>query len=323
MASFNTIIGDDINTAIDLLHANEVVAIPTETVYGLAGNALNTQAVVKIFEAKNRPHFNPLIVHTAWVEQISNYALLDEISYKLATKFMPGPFTLLLSKKNIIPNLVTAGSNKVAVRIPNHKVALALLRQIKFPLAAPSANAFGYVSPVTAQHVLQGLGGKIPYILNGGKCSVGLESTIVEVDNGNVLLHRAGGLAIEEIESVAGKKIMVAQPHEKPVTAGQLKSHYATVTPLLQGNIDELMQQHFHKKIAIISFATTYKIVAPQQQFILSPIEDIAEAAQNLFEVMRQVDAMGFDIILAEKFPNKGLGIAINDRLYRAQVTQK
>ena len=320
---FTTQIGTDIDKAIALLNANEVVAIPTETVYGLAGNALSNEAVIKIFEAKNRPFFNPLILHLADVEQIEQYAFMDEISLQLAKHFMPGPFTLLLNKKDIVSDLVTAGSAKVAIRIPNHLLTHQLLSQLNFPLAAPSANPFGYVSPVSAIHVQQGLQGIINYILDGGNCKVGLESTIVEVENGEVILHRAGGLAIEEIENVIGKKTIASSSHSKPQTSGQLKSHYATTTDLLQGNIEELIQHYQGKKMAILSFQKQYIEIELQHQFILSPNENLNEAAQNLFATMRKLDAMNYDIILAEVFPQKGLGIAINDRLKRAQVTEK
>ncbi len=320
---YNTEIGIDIDKAVALLNANEVVAIPTETVYGLAGNALKNEAVIKIFEAKKRPFFNPLILHLASVELIEKFAWVDEISLLLAQHFMPGPFTLLLNKKDIVPDLVTAGSAKVAIRIPNHSLTNQLLTQLKFPLAAPSANPFGYVSPVSAKHVQQGLQGKIPYILDGGNCNIGLESTIVEVENDNVILHRAGGLAIEEIEAIISKKIIVATHHSKPQTSGQLKSHYATTTDLLQGNVDELIKKHQGKNIAILSFKKQYDNVETQNQFILSPSENLNEAAQNLFATMRKLDEINYDIILAEVFPNKGLGLAINDRLQRAQASAK
>ena len=318
-----TEIGTNIEKAIHFLNANELVAIPTETVYGLAANALNTSAVAKIFEAKNRPFFNPLILHLASIEQIKNYAFVDEISLQLAQHFMPGPFTLLLNKKNNVPDLVTAGSPKVAIRIPNHTLTNQLLQQLNFPLAAPSANPFGYVSPVTAAHVLQGLQGKIPYILDGGNCAIGLESTIVEVDNENIILHRTGGLAIEEIENVCNKKVILPQHQTTPQTSGQLKSHYATATPLLQGNVEELIHQFANKKVAIISFNKKYFGIDEQHQFILSKGGDLNEAAQHLFTTMRELDAMNYDIIVAEIFPNEGLGVAINDRLKRAQVTEK
>jgi L-threonylcarbamoyladenylate synthase len=236
---------------------------------------------------------------------------------------MPGPFTLLLRKKDIVPDLVTAGSNKVAIRIPNHPLTHQLLSQLNYPLAAPSANPFGYVSPVSATHVLQGLQGKIPYILDGGHCTVGVESTIVAVENGAVILHRAGGLAIEDIEQVIEKKLVIAAQQSKPQTSGQLKSHYATTTDLLQGNIEELITLNQGKKIAILSFQKEYKNIDKQHQFILSPNGNLNEAAQNLFGTMRELDTMNYDIILAEVFPTKGLGLAINDRLKRAQVTEK
>lgn len=319
----NTQIGTDIDKAIKILTANELVAIPTETVYGLAANALNTGAVAKIFEAKNRPFFNPLIIHLNSINKINDYAFLDELSLKLATHFMPGAFTLLLNKKNNIPDIVTAGSPKVAVRIPNHTITNQLLSQLNFPLAAPSANVFGYVSPVAANHVLQGLQGKIQYILDGGSCSVGLESTIVEVENNDIILHRVGGVSIEAIEAVAGKKMMASKNTNTPQTAGQLKSHYATSTPLLQGNVEELISQFANKKVAIISFQKTYFTIDTKHQYILSKNGNLVEAAQNLFTTMRNVDEMNYDIIIAEIFPANGLGVAINDRLQRAQITEK
>ncbi|MCX6209404.1 MAG: L-threonylcarbamoyladenylate synthase [Bacteroidetes bacterium] len=323
---FTTEIGTNIEKASNLLQEGNVVAVPTETVYGLAANALNPAAVAKIFEAKNRPYFNPLIIHLASVNEIEKYAYIDEISMQLANEFMPGPLTLLLNKKNIVPDMVTAGSNKVAIRIPDHPLLIELLHKVNFPLAAPSANAFGYVSPVTSQHVLQGLQGKIPYILDGGKCNVGLESTIVEVnENGETILHRTGGLAIETIEIFLGKPLIrpLQQHNLSPQTSGQLKSHYATTTPLIQGNVTELIQQNSDKKVGIISFKNQYQQVAKQHQFVLSKNGSLTEAAQNLFDVMRHLDTLDYDIILAENFPDEGLGKAINDRLKRAQYTQK
>ncbi|MBS4042469.1 MAG: threonylcarbamoyl-AMP synthase [Chitinophagaceae bacterium] len=318
-----TIIDTDIRKAIDLLNANEVVAIPTETVYGLAANALSEEAVVKIFEAKQRPFFNPLIVHVSSIDEIDLYAEMDEISRKLASCFMPGPLTLLLPKKELVPGIVTAGSTKVAIRVPQHHIAKSLLQQLDFPIAAPSANPFGYVSPVTAKHVYDGLNGKIHYILDGGNSNVGVESTIIEVENEQVILHRVGGLAIEEIENVIGIKLIRKKTEKNPTTSGQLKSHYATTTDLIQGNIQELLQQHSSKKIAIISFKKQYPNIADQDQYILSKEGSLQIAAQNLFHVMRILDEKDYNLILTEIFPNEGLGVAINDRLYRAQSSQK
>lgn len=320
---FTTLIGTDLQKAIALLNANEVVAIPTETVYGLAANALSDEAVVKIFEAKQRPFFNPLIIHVGSINEINLYAEIDDLSLQLAKQFMPGPLTLLLQKKEIVPDLVTAGSTKVAIRVPKHELTLNLLQQLNFPIAAPSANPFGYVSPVTAQHVYDGLHSKIPYILDGGNCNVGLESTIVEVDNGKIILHRVGGLSIEEIESFTEKKLIINKKQNQPQTSGQLASHYATSIDLIQGNIDELLQNHQHKKVAIISFKKTYVQFKESDQYILSKEGDLNKAAQQLFKVMRKLDDEKYDLILAEIFPNEGLGFAINDRLHRAQVSQK
>lgn len=321
---FNTQIGTDVDFAAQLLESGDVVAVPTETVYGLAANALNADAVTKIFEAKNRPFFNPLIIHLHSITQIEEYAVIDKLSLSIAQQFMPGPITLLLRKKEIVPDIVTAGSNKVAVRIPNHSTLFLLLQKLNFPLAAPSANAFGYVSPVTAAHVLQGLNNKIPYILDGGSSQVGLESTIIEVEDDMIVLHRAGGLAIEKIEAFTGKKLIPVTHQKKPQTSGQLKSHYATSTPLIQGNVNDLLNDFRTKKVAIISFKNFYKNIAEENQFILSTKGDLNEAAKNLFSTMRKLDEQNkYDIIIAEIFPNQGLGTAINDRLQRAQFTHK
>lgn len=317
-----TQITTNISEAIALLNQNEVVALPTETVYGLAGNALNTAAVAKIFEAKQRPHFNPLIVHVASINQIENYAYVDELSWQLANTFMPGPLTLLLPKKSNIPSLVTAGSSKVAIRIPAHKVMQQVLQQLCFPLAAPSANTFKYVSPVTAQHVYKTLQGKIPLIVDGGISKVGLESTIVEVQNNEVLLHRVGGLPIETIEKFIGQKVIKPE-NQKIETAGQLKSHYATHTPLYVGKIEERIAEFAPKKIAIISLDEYFTGVEKKHHFLLSQDGSLTQAAQNLFNTLQLIDEKGYDVILATEFANQGLGIAINDRLSRAQVINK
>jgi L-threonylcarbamoyladenylate synthase len=319
-----TTIGTDINRAIALLRSGEVVAIPTETVYGLAANGLNENSVLRIFEIKNRPRFNPLILHVSSLKQLKKYVTaVPTAAIELADKFSPGPITFLLDKQEIVPDLVTAGSSKVAIRIPSHPLALDILSRIDFPLAAPSANLFGYVSPVTAAHVLQGLQGLIPYILDGGECSVGLESTICGFEEDAVIIHRLGGISPEDIASVTGKPVRFQLAHQKPDTPGQLKSHYAPHKPLWVGDVDSLMQVHKGKKIAVISFSKKYVYPEPAVQFNLSPDGDLHEAARNLFKVLRQLDELEIDIILAERFPESGLGRAINDRLQRAQVVNK
>jgi L-threonylcarbamoyladenylate synthase len=319
-----TIIGTDVQAAASILQQGQLVAIPTETVYGLAANALDEKAVVQIFEAKNRPRFNPLIIHVGSIAAIAQYAIMSDLALTFANAFMPGAFTLLLPKLPIVPDLVTAGSPKVAVRIPDHTLTLQLLQQLPFPLAAPSANVFGYVSPTTAQHVYDGLSGRIPYILDGGACTVGVESTIVEVVENAVLVHRIGGVSIEAIEAVIGKKVqLLATTTNQPVTSGQLKSHYATTTPLIRGDVNALLAEFTDKKVAIIGLKTYYEGLPKAQQYLLSVNGNLAEAAQHLFNVMRQLDGKGYDVIIAEIFPDEGLGKAINDRLERAQVLHK
>lgn len=323
-----TIIGTHIEAAAKLLQQGALVAIPTETVYGLAANALDTDAVLKIFEAKNRPQFNPLIVHIKHWNEAKVYAQnIPEEATRLAAHFCPGPLTFLLPKKNIIPDLVTAGSPLVALRVPNHPTALALLGALEFPLAAPSANEFGYISPTTAQHVYDSLAGKINYILDGGTTEVGVESTIIGFSPaGTVIIHRVGGIAIEEIEAVLGKPCIQALSNNaaQPQTSGQLKSHYAPHTELYIGTVPELAAQFEGKKIVSINFCQSYPAYADKvQQFVLSTSGDLKEAARQLFSTMRLIDQLGADIIIAERFPDEGLGKAINDRLQRAQASNK
>ncbi|HET6243376.1 MAG: threonylcarbamoyl-AMP synthase [Bacteroidetes bacterium] len=313
-------ISTDIKLAAEYLKKGEVIAIPSETVYGLAGNAFDPTAVSKIFEVKKRPFFNPLIVHTNSIDKIFEFADLAGPALKLAEKFWPGPLTLLLPKKDNVPDLVTAGSPVIAVRIPGHPLTLQLLEIIDFPLAAPSANPFGYVSPTTAEHVVSQLGEAIPFVLDGGPCSVGIESTIVGFDfSEDLLIYRVGGLSIEDIETETGKKAILLNELEKlPTTPGRLKSHYATSTAMLTGKINEMISNYDPKKTGIISFKTTYPGVPISQQMILSPEGNLQEAAQKLFSAMRMLDKLNLDIILAEEFPEIGLGRAINDRLKKA-----
>jgi L-threonylcarbamoyladenylate synthase len=321
-----TDIGTDINKAAQLLTDGNVISIPTETVYGAAANALNEDAVLKIYEIKQRPQFNPLIVHVASMEQAEQY--IAHIPFKaslLANAFWPGPLTLLFAKKEVIPDLVTAGSKKVAIRIPNHPLTLELLNKINFPVAAPSANPSGYVSPTSAEHVYEHLHGKIPYILDGGHCTVGVESTILgwnEDDEPEV--YRPGGISVEAIEEVLKQKIRIKKHiSENPNSPGQLKSHYATHTPLHMGHTTELLRRFEDDKIVLINFTELNPDLDKEYQFILSPSGSLEEAAKNLFRILRQADALQADVILAEPLPNNGLGIAINDRLERAQFIMK
>lgn len=306
------------------LEKGEVIGIPTETVYGLAGNALNDEAVVKIFSVKDRPHFNPLIVHIASFDQISQYVEeIPVLAYRLAEKFWPGPLTMLLAKSDSISDLVTAGSAKVAIRVPGHPLTLELLQNLNYPLAAPSANPFGYISPTSAEHVMNQLGDKIPYILDGGPSTVGLESTIISFEEDKVIIHRLGGLGIEAIEETAAKVELRNRSNLNPESSGKLKSHYAPATALVQDPPEVLLKKHPPEKIGVIAFTDSYPSIPQNNQQILSQKGDINEAAKNLFAALRYLDQQTLDIIYAEQFPNEGLGRAINDRLERGLARNK
>ncbi|TLV02647.1 L-threonylcarbamoyladenylate synthase [Dyadobacter luticola] len=313
-------IGSDISIAKEFLIKGELVGIPTETVYGLAGNALNEKSVLSIFETKNRPAFDPLIIHTDSVEKIGLY--VSEFSEKaraLATNFWPGPLTLLLPKKQIIPDLVTSGLDTVAVRVPNHPILSELLRQLDFPLAAPSANPFGYISPTNASHVQAQLGEKILYILDGGECEVGLESTIVGFEDEKVIVYRLGGLEISEIERVVGEVEVMPNSSSNPKAPGMLKSHYAPRKPLFLEK-RETIETRQNQTSGYLLFDQYINNVDRENQRVLSPSGDLREAAHHLFAYLRELDSLPIDNIYAEFAPATGLGLAINDRLQRASV---
>ncbi|EPR67421.1 L-threonylcarbamoyladenylate synthase [Cyclobacterium qasimii] len=314
-------IGKDIIKSAALLTSGELVAIPTETVYGLAGNALDEKAVLQIFKSKNRPSFDPLIVHLAGIDQVYDYVefIPDELK-ALADAFWPGALTLLLPKKDIIPDLVTSGLGRVGVRVPNHPLTRSLLELLDFPLAAPSANPFGYISPTSASHVQHHLGKELAYILDGGLCEVGLESTIVGMEQGQVIIYRLGGVSVGAIEEVVGKVLILPQSSSNPQSPGMLKSHYAPRKPMVLGDLDELMQQYQHEKegVAILSFRRSFPDIPASNQVALSSSGDYDEAARNLFSAMRELDETNATLILAEELPEIHLGKAINDRLRRA-----
>ncbi len=314
-------IGTDITYAFELLNREELVAIPTETVYGLAGNAFNALSVAKIFKVKERPSFDPLIVHTSDLERIHEFVVdIPEKAYDLATAFWPGPLTMVFKKKAIIPDLVTSGLDTVAVRIPKHALTLELLKSIDFPLAAPSANPFGYVSPTQATHVNEQLGAKIPYILDGGPCQVGVESTIVGFHGDEATVLRLGGCKVEDIERIVGKINIRLHASSNPVAPGMLDSHYAPLTPVRIGNIEELIAQYQGKRIGVLSFDRYYDGIDPINQFVLSKKGDLDEAATCLFTGLRQLDMLNLQLIISEYVQDIGLGRAINDRLRRAEA---
>jgi Sua5/YciO/YrdC/YwlC family protein len=288
--------------AEEILKGN-VVAIPTETVYGLGANALNSEAVLKIYEIKKRPFFNPLILHIENIEKIKNYARnISKDLLKLAEKFSPGPITFVVSKKSIIPDIVTGGLSTVAIRIPSHKMMQKVLELTGVPIAAPSANIFGRTSPTTAKEVLEELKGKISYVLDGGKCSVGIESTIVGFFNNKVKILRPGYITRKQIENVLKKNVELVSIHQdKILSPGQLKSHYAPNTKLYLCEDINLFRNK--KDIGILDF---------------SKFDSLKQIALNLFSAIRKLDKKGYKFIVAELVQNRGLGEAINDRLLRA-----
>lgn len=314
-------IGTDLQLAKAELEAGRLVAIPTETVYGLAANALNEQAVLEIFKAKNRPTFDPLILHAGSLEQVRSLLLeVPPLAEQLFETFSPGPLTILLPRTPQIPDLVTAGLPTVAVRIPRHPLTLELLQSLDFPLAAPSANPFGYVSPTRPEHVAAQLEDQVAYILDGGRSEVGLESTIVQIsEEGTLEVLRKGGLPIEELENYGPVEVF-EHSTSNPRAPGMLKSHYSPKTPLQLGYLDDLIAEYPQKRLGILAFKRTISGVPVDRQCVLSESGDLAEAARNLFASIRSLDALDVDIILAEWVPEKGLGRAINDRLRRASV---
>ncbi|MEM9324649.1 MAG: L-threonylcarbamoyladenylate synthase [Bacteroidota bacterium] len=309
-------IGKNIHHAVQVLSEGQVIGMPTETVYGLAGNALNEEAIVRIFEVKNRPRFDPLIAHIGHRDQLTDLAKdIPSQAVQLIDAFWPGPLTLLLEKTTVVPHLLTSGSSRVAIRLPAHEVARALLSKVHFPLAAPSANPFGYVSPTTARHVHDQLGDRIPYILDGGPSAIGLESTIVGFEMGRPVVYRLGGLTLEAIEDVIGEVTLQRNKSSNPAAPGMLKSHYSPGKPVIIGDVPELLEQYDAQKTGVISLSEQYDVLEMQA---LSPSGSVTEAAQHLFRVLRLLDDSDVEVILAERFPDEGLGRAINDRLERA-----
>ncbi len=316
-----TIIGKSLIQAAQFLNNNQLVAIPTETVYGLAGNAFSSIAVQQIYAVKKRPSYNPLIVHIPNIQYLNTIAKnIPNNAYKLFEAFSPGPLTLLLSKKNIVPNIVTANLPYGAVRIPNHKLTLQLLNNLSFPLAAPSANLFGYISPTKPEHVFKQLHNQIPYILNGGACKSGIESTVVGFEKGIPVIYRLGAISKTQIETITGKCLLKNEVNNNaPVSPGMIKYHYSPNTPLLLTNtVDATIQQLKKKKIGLISFNKSYETVKVKHKIVLSKKSSLAEAAKNIYAALHSMDELNVDMIVAELLPNKGIGIAVNEKLQKA-----
>ena len=296
-----------IETAANTLRDGNLVAFPTETVYGLGADARNGEAVAQIFEAKGRPAFNPLIIHVATLEMATEIAVFDAAAMRLAAAFWPGPMTLVLPLRADagLSSLVTAGLSSVGIRLPAHPAAQQLLAVFGGPVAAPSANRSGKISPTTAAHVANGLSGRIAAILDAGPCDVGLESTIIGFDPTPTLL-RAGGLPTEAIEACLGTALANHIPSETPNAPGQLSSHYA---PTARVRLNATNKTAGELKLG---FGPD-----PDADLNLSPSGDLIEAAANLFQHLHELDAKNAPIAVAP-IPNTGLGIAINDRLTRA-----
>ncbi|BFG71018.1 L-threonylcarbamoyladenylate synthase [Sediminibacterium sp. KACHI17] len=314
------IITNDINLVADSLMQHDVAAIPTETVYGLAGNIFSEKAIRRIYEVKQRPLFNPLIVHIHDVSEMEKVAsAIPPLAQALAEKFWPGPLTLLLPKKDSVPDLITAGKDTVAVRVPNHPVTLSLLQQLPFPLAAPSANPFGSISPTTAEHVASYFKDEFPYILDGGACKKGIESTIIGFNEDGAIIYRYGSLAIEEIENITGPLQEYIRNEENPDAPGMLLRHYApATTTILSSDIKKSIAENTGRKIGLMLFRDTYTNGQVTVVETLSASGSMEEAASNLYAAMHRLDHHQLDIIIAERFPDKGLGRSINDRLQRA-----
>jgi len=311
----------DINLAIMALQNDDIIGLPTETVYGLAGNIYSEKAIKKIFETKKRPFFNPLIVH------IKNIDYLDVVAQNIPAKalllaqhFWPGPLTLLLDKRADVPNIVTADKPTVAVRIPSHPMALALLQQLNFPLAAPSANPFTSISSTTAQHVKEYFDKELDIILDGGECKKGIESTIVGFTGDDVIIYRLGTITETDLEKIVGEVSIYIGQDDKPIAPGMLLKHYSpkTKTVLLENDVNLQLNNLAIKKIGALVFNKKIDDERIVEQEILSKASNLEEAAKNLYASLHRLDKSDLAIILIELLPNEGIGKSINDRLRKA-----
>ncbi|WP_339833781.1 L-threonylcarbamoyladenylate synthase [uncultured Flavobacterium sp.] len=313
-------ISNDINEAAFWLSQNKVVAIPTETVYGLAANIYNEEAVNSIYKIKNRPSNNPLIVHIKSTRELYKY--VENIPVKaslLAKYFWPGPLTLVLKKAAHIPDYITSNKDTVAIRVPAHPAALKLLESLLFPLAAPSANPSNSVSSTTAQHVLDYFGDKLPFILDGGLCAKGLESTIVGFEKGEPIIYRLGALSIEHIERVIGKVEIRNNATQSPNAPGMFSKHYAPKTPLfITKDLEAFLTENTTNNIAFLGFDKSLSHSKITQNYLLSVEGNYDEAAANLYKTLIEMDSKNFDLIVTQYLPEIDLGKSINDRLSRA-----
>ena len=314
-----SIISKDIQKAVQLLTEDHLVAIPTETVYGLAGNIFSEKAIKSIFSTKQRPFFNPLIVHIPSVKSLNDLVThVPEKAKLLAAAFWPGSMTLVLKKSKTIPDIITAGKDTVAVRVPNHPITLELLKKLPFPLAAPSANPFGSISPTKPAHVENYFRNSIKMVLDGGSCANGIESTIIGFENEEPVIYRLGALALEEIEAVVGKISIKNKKEEKPDAPGMLARHYAPKTStFLVDDVAAEVKKNTGKKMGVLVFKSSLNN-ENITEIILSKKGSLQEAASKLYSAMHDLDSKNLDLIIAERFSEFGLGKSINDRLQRA-----
>ena len=300
---------EELIKAVEILQKGGLVAFPTETVYGLGAISTNDKAVASIYELKGRPSFNPLIAHVDGIEMAERYVEITPIAKQLMNAFWPGPLTLVLKRKKncSVSYLASAGLDTLAVRMPNNPIALELIKKTGIPIVAPSANPSGRISPTTAEHVATSFGNRAPMILDGGPCSVGVESTVLLVTDKKPVMLRYGGLSVDDIEALVGPIIRPEKDPDAPQSPGQMKSHYAPSIPLRMNAIEA------EEGEALLGFGKTSNAVLN-----LSEKEDLKEAAANLFSMMRQLDNGKYKGIAVMPVPMKGLGLAINDRLKRA-----
>lgn len=310
---------DILRKAVDELNQGKPIAIPTETVYGLAANGIDPIAVKRIFELKNRPLSNPLILHTHDIIEIQKYtSSIPDIAHKLAERFWPGPLTMIFEKKENVPELVTAGGSTVAFRIPDHNIALELLQRVEFPLAAPSANPFTRISPTHAHQVKEYFGEEL-LVVDGGPCTRGLESTIIGFEGEEIIIYRLGSVTESDLKPFASE-IRIQSKKSKVRTPGMHAKHYSPLTTTI---LTEDPQKEINKYkgaiIGVISFEDTSLLSNNQLiKKVLSPKGDIKSAAAKLYSTLYDLDKLDLDVIIVKRFPNKGLGKTINERLNRA-----
>ena len=321
---------DAIKRAADVIVSGGLVVFPTETVYGLGGNALLSDAAKKIYSAKGRPSDNPLIVHVASPEEAERYAFVGDVYYKLASAFMPGPLTVIMPKKDTVPSSVTGGLDTVAVRCPSHPVANALIREAGVPIAAPSANISGKPSPTSADYVIEDMDGKVEMIIDGGECDIGLESTIVALNGSSLTLLRPGAITYDALccvcdnVSIAHAVEEALSENERPLSPGMKYRHYAPDAELilLCGDdtqvLEFLISEQQKSGCAVICYDEELPHLAPDLCVSIGGRTDLAAQAKRLFSALREADKLGAPVIYGHLPSKDGLGLALYNRLIRA-----